>query len=172
MSNKSKNKGKSFEREVCQLFNKITGLSWVRVPNSGAFIGGNNAFRIQQLSDQQVLLTRGDIIPPEEFQHMMIECKARKEFQFHQLFEQNKEFESWIDQVEVDLQASNAKCPLIIFKPNRRGLYIAGLYDQLNKNVTHGNRLHYEYNDKIWVIFKLTEEWLIANIKLLEELSS
>ena len=40
---KSKNKGKTFEREVCKILKEIYEDNFERVPHSGAFVGGQNA---------------------------------------------------------------------------------------------------------------------------------
>ena len=54
MSNKSKEKGKTFEREACQMLKDAFRLSFNRVPNSGAFVGGMNAARMESMSDNQI----------------------------------------------------------------------------------------------------------------------
>ena len=64
MSSKSKNKGKSWERDVCLFLSELYNDSFIRVPGSGAFIGGSNQFRKDTLSEEQIKLSRGDIIPP------------------------------------------------------------------------------------------------------------
>jgi len=40
MSSKSKTKGKSWERDVCLFLSELYNQSFIRVPGSGAFIGG------------------------------------------------------------------------------------------------------------------------------------
>ena len=74
MSSKSKNKGKRYERQVALLLSNIFGDSFIRVPNSGAFVGGKNAVRRSQLTDNQNKTFKGDIIPPDNF-NLIIECK-------------------------------------------------------------------------------------------------
>ena len=54
MSNKSKNKGKSWERDVCNFLSELYNQSFIRVPNSGAFVGGKNEFRKETLSTEQI----------------------------------------------------------------------------------------------------------------------
>jgi len=40
MPSKSKNKGSSFERDIAKLLSETFGESFIRVTNSGAYIGG------------------------------------------------------------------------------------------------------------------------------------
>ena len=54
MSSKSKTKGKSWERDVCLFLSELYNQSFIRVPGSGAFIGGTNQFRKETLSDEQI----------------------------------------------------------------------------------------------------------------------
>ena len=55
MANKNKTKGKNFERQICELFTKTYGVNFQRVPNSGAFVGGLNTKRYENLTNEQVL---------------------------------------------------------------------------------------------------------------------
>ena len=63
MSNKSKIKGKSWERDVANFLTKLYNEPFLRVPNSGAFVGGYNIYRTQTMTEQQVKSFKGDIIP-------------------------------------------------------------------------------------------------------------
>ena len=54
MTSKSKTKGKSWERDVCLFLSELYNQSFIRVPGSGAFIGGSNQFRKETLSDEQI----------------------------------------------------------------------------------------------------------------------
>ena len=109
MSSKSKTKGKSWERDVCLFLSELYNQSFIRVPGSGAFIGGSNQFRKETLSDEQIKLSRGDIIPPEHYPYFLAECKNYADFPFHQLILRNDIalLDSWIDQVEHDVTSEN-----------------------------------------------------------------
>ena len=74
MASKSKNKGKRYERQVAQMLSDLFEDSFIRVPNSGAYVGGKNAVRRSQLTDNQNKTFKGDIIPPDNF-NLIIECK-------------------------------------------------------------------------------------------------
>ena len=80
MGNKNKNKGKSFERQICKILSDIFGLNFQRIPNSGAFVGGSNIDRYDKLTEEQRLLADGDIIVPKELSHISMECKSYKDF--------------------------------------------------------------------------------------------
>ena len=123
MANYNKNKGKAYERKVAKHLSDVFVLSFTRTPNSGAYVGGMNAFRTKTLSESQILLTEGDIIVPDEMRNLKVECKTRKVFSFHSLFTTNKELDGWIEQA-----TSIEKVWFLIFKINNCGEYIC--FDQ------------------------------------------
>ena len=100
MPSASKSKGNRGEREVADKLTEYFGLNFERVPNSGAFVGGKNASRIDRLTKSQQLLTEGDLIVPEELYNMKIECKSYKKFSWFQLFSSSKQLDDWISQAE------------------------------------------------------------------------
>ena len=136
MSNKSKNKGKSWERDVCNFLSELYDDSFIRVPNSGAFVGGKNEFRKEYLSDEQIKLSRGDIIPPLHYPFFLAECKNYAEFPFHSLFSKSTIplLDTWIDQVEHDVTSPNDLW-LLFIKITRKGSYI--LYPINTGNITN-----------------------------------
>ena len=75
MTNKSKTKGKGWERDVCNFLSEKYNDSFIRVPNSGAYVGGKNEYRKEYLSEEQIKLSRGDIIPPLHYPYFLAECK-------------------------------------------------------------------------------------------------
>lgn len=124
MANKNKNKGKSFERQICGILSNFFGINFQRVPNSGAFIGGKNSVRYDVLTEEQRLLADGDIIVPQELNHISMECKSYKDFSFNGLFlGKNALLDGWIE------QSSNTKKPkwLLFFKINNKGIFV--VYD-------------------------------------------
>jgi hypothetical protein len=126
MSNNNKDKGKVYEREIAKYLSTLTGKSFTRVPNSGAFIGGKNKFRADTLSEEQTDLFTGDIIVPPEWNHVCLECKWYKKIGWSALFSEDGEcnLNNWIE------QASQSPKPLwfICFKINRLGQYV--VYDR------------------------------------------
>ena len=125
MSSKSKTKGKGWERDVCLFLSDLYNESFIRVPGSGAFIVGTNQFRKDYLSEEQIKLSRGDIIPPVKYPFFLAECKNYAEFPFHQLISKQKIslLDSWIEQVEHDVTSENDLW-LLFIKITRKGAYV------------------------------------------------
>ncbi len=133
MSSKSKNKGKSWERDVCLFLSDLYRESFIRVPGSGAFIGGSNQFRKDTLSEEQIKLSRGDIIPPLHYPYFLAECKNYADFPFHLLIGKNSiaQLDTWIEQVEHDV-TSEKDFWILFIKITRKGTYVlfdTNLYD-------------------------------------------
>tara|TARA_B100001245_G_C22809611_1_gene389897 strand:+ start:480 stop:986 length:507 start_codon:yes stop_codon:yes gene_type:complete len=124
MSSKSKNKGKSWERDVCLFLSELYNDSFIRVPNSGAYTGGKNEHRKEYLTDEQIKLSRGDIVPPKSFKNFVAECKNYAEFPFHQLISTGRVslLDSWIEQVEGDSEEKDTW--LLFIKITRKGTYV------------------------------------------------
>jgi Holliday junction resolvase len=120
MPNYNKNKGKSLEREVAKHLTEVFGLNFERVWSSGAFTGGQNAFRLQKLTKEQALLSAGDILVPMELEHVLFECKFYKAFSFHAMFENNETLNGWIEQAS----AIPTKYWFLIFKINNVGKFV------------------------------------------------
>ena len=145
--NKNKNKGKAFERVIAKHLTEVFDLSFTRTPNSGAYVGGMNMFRMKQLSDSQILLSEGDIIVPDELYNMKIECKAYASFTFHQLFSTCRQLDEWIEQA-----SSDDKVWFLIFKINRAGTYVC-FHNKFYPNFdTPSNLLH--YNDHVVMLYE------------------
>ena len=140
MSNKSKNKGKSWERDVCNFLSELYNDSFIRVPNSGAFVGGKNEFRKESLSEEQIKLMRGDIIPPLNYPYFLAECKNYAEFPFHSLISKTTIplLDSWIEQVEHDVRYDEDLWILFI-KITRKGTYVLYPIRKLD-DLQHGVR--------------------------------
>lgn len=124
MASKSKNKGNSWEREICKFLSDTFGGNFMRVPNSGAFTGGLNAHRRASMSDTQVRNAKGDIIPPDHLPKLVIEAKNYKDFAFHQLLSPEcKQLDTWIKQTLDTVDVGDVW--FTIFKITRRGSYVA-----------------------------------------------
>lgn len=125
MANKAKIKGNSWENTVAKHLSSIYGESFIRVPGSGAYVGGKNAARKEFLHEGQIRAMKGDIIPPTHWKHFNVECKSYAEFPFHQLFSEGKItlLDTWISQT---LDAADAgDLNIIIMKFNRKGSFVA-----------------------------------------------
>lgn len=124
MTQKSKNKGKSWEREVALYLSNLYNESFIRVPNSGAYIGGKNSSRKEFLHEGQIRSLKGDIIPPHTWSYFNCECKNYADFPFHQLYSgEVKLLESWIRQLKDVADPKDLN--ILMIKITRKGKYIA-----------------------------------------------
>ena len=165
MPSKSKRKGNGFEREVCSYLNKLTGLSFVRVPNSGAYIGNSNIGRAKELSKSQVQTFDGDIIVPEEFSEWSFECKFYKTISWKKLFSEGGEanINRWID------QAANTVKPywMVFFKVNNAGSYCIVAERYLKRKNIKIKGSYLKYLDH-FIIIDMKKLWK-ENWKLMEK---
>lgn len=124
MTSKSKSKGSSWERDIANHLTVLYGQKFVRVPNSGAYVGGQNAHRKTQLDAGQIRGFKGDIIPPSEWVHFNCEAKNYGDFPFHQLVQgECKQLEKWIEQL-LDA-ADSGDLNILIIKVSRKGKFVA-----------------------------------------------
>jgi len=124
MTSPQKAKGNSWERKVADHLTALYGEKFLRVPGSGAYIGGMNVHRKETLHEAQVRSFKGDIVPGESFPRLNAECKSYKDFPFHQLFQGScKILDEWISQC-MDV-ADEGDFNIIFMKFNRKGMYVA-----------------------------------------------
>lgn len=166
---KSKEKGKSGERELCKILQEYLGGSFIRTPSSGSFVGGQNAFRKKYLSEQQTRNLKSDIIPPDNLPKLVIECKNYKNFPFQGLYK-NTELSimegknGWIPQLLTTIDDDDLG--FVIFKITRVGWFIAILEKNFNDFVYS----NYTKRDK-FIICDLIE-FLKQNSDKIKQLSS
>lgn len=99
MPSKSKSKGNAWELDVAKFLSETYGESFLRVPSSGAFVGGKNTHRKSSLDQGQLSSKKGDIHPPMAWKYFNIECKSYADFPFHQLWYADvKILDAWIQQ--------------------------------------------------------------------------
>lgn len=124
MTNKSKAKGNSWERDIAEFLTEEFQEPFLRVQTSGAYLGGKNAHRRDTMSQGQILNRKGDIVPPDNWRYLNIEAKFYKDFAFHQLFNQDEIpiLNDWIEQINISSEKSDLK--LILMKFNRKGKYV------------------------------------------------
>ena len=159
MSNYSKQKGNNLEREVSKELSDVFNLSFIRVPNSGAFTGKSNKFRSNQLSKEQNLIMSGDIIVPIELSKFSLECKFYKNFSFTSLFTNNETLNDWISQASNDLD----KIWFIILKVNNVGKFL--VFDIKHENLFLKSETRLIYKDKY--IFTKYDNFFKANKELI-----
>jgi hypothetical protein len=173
---KGKAKGNGWEREVADFLSEMYGESFVRVPNSGAFIGGKNSHRKSNLSEQQIRGFKGDIIPGPSFPNLNLEAKFYKDFAFHQVLQGScKQLDEWINQMlttcdELDIN-------ILAMKFNRKGSFIAHETKHLSILNTGSNHIRY-HNSKLnhgpWIIQEFNNFWQLnsTHIKKLTSTST
>ena len=149
MPSTAKQKGNAWERDVAKDLSETFNENFIRVPNSGAYTGGANVFRIDQLTEQQKRMMDGDIMVPPCLSRYKIECKNYKAFDFHQLFNVNKTLDKWIKQAEFGLLW------FLVIKVTRKGSFIL-FRKEISKHFSYKNYL--SYKDK-YVITDYKEFW-------------
>lgn len=123
MPSKSKTKGNSWELEVSKFLSVTYNDSFIRIPSSGAFVGGKNNFRKTMLGESQIQSKKGDIHPPESWKHWNLECKSYAQFPFHQLWTSDvKILDAWIKQ-QKDVE-DEGDLNLILIKISRKDKWV------------------------------------------------
>ena len=121
----SKNKGNTAERKLASILQSYIGGSFQRVPSSGSFIGGKNASRKQFLSETQIRASKSDIIPPDEYSRLVIECKSYKDFSYS-AFATSQDIpllDKWLSELEYDCDDDDIG--ILCFKTNNKKWSIA-----------------------------------------------
>lgn len=115
-----KQKGKRGESELAKILEEVWKAPFLRVPNSGAYVGGQNIARRERLSENQARVFSGDIIVPEDFGDFVIECKFHRDLPYHKILKGEETIlNKWIEQVE----SYGPGAWLLAFKTNRKGWY-------------------------------------------------
>ena len=169
MGSKSKTKGSSWEREVATHLSELYKASFIRVPNSGAYIGGKNTVRKEFLHEGQIRMMKGDIIPPGNWKYFNCECKNYGEFPFHQLIQgECKQLETWLDQL-IDV-ADEGDINILIIKITRKGKFIAvPQADHWDQSIPYISYRSTKHNH--WQIFDYNSFWENNN-RMIKKLST
>lgn len=123
MPSKSKAKGNAWELDVAKFLTETYKETFLRVPSSGAFVGGKNNFRKSTLDQSQLQSKKGDIHPPQDWKHFNLECKSYADFPFHQLWTSDvKILDSWIQQ-QHDVE-DEGDLNLILIKISRKDKWV------------------------------------------------
>jgi hypothetical protein len=143
MSNKGKSKGNAGERLIADFLTNLYGAKFIRVPNSGAFLGGANAFRKAFLDEGQIATFKADLIPPSNMRKLVIESKFYGDFPFHNLMKEQTIplLDKWIQQA-ID-SADPTDFWVVVFRINRKGSF--AVFDQSRReNFVIGNHTTYK----------------------------
>jgi len=128
MPSRAKAKGNAWERDIAKHLSEIFNENFMRVPNSGAYTGGANVFRVSNLTESQKRMMDGDIIVPESISNWKLECKNYKELEFHQFFTDCKRLDGWIEQAQSGtlwllVVKITRKCKFILFSEELHGSF-------------------------------------------------
>jgi hemin uptake protein HemP len=169
MSSKSKTKGNSWERDIVNHLSALYNLPFVRVPTSGAFIGGTNVVRKEILHDGQIRMMKGDIIPPDKWKHFNCEAKNYADFPFHQLVQgECKQLENWIGQLMEVADAGDIN--ILMMKITRKGKFIVvPQADHWDNKLPH--HVYHSVKHNYWQMFEYTAFWE-RHSKLVKTLST
>jgi len=128
-----KSKGKAGEAYFAKFLSKEIGMSFIRVPNSGAFVGQANRERLKTLTRTQSIINLGDIINPEELKYQFIwESKNYGELDFHNILKPkgSTKLLGWLEELLYDVESAyiylKEKKPIgfLCVKITRRGSWI------------------------------------------------
>lgn len=128
----SKAKGNSFELKVSKLLSEaLAPLKFIRVPGSGARVGGMNFVKFGGLfSADTIGLFVGDVVASNETEvgmkcEVSIECKSYANVEgFNLLMSGSSKIFEWMKEAEIDA-GKTGKVPVLIFKWNRTDTYVA-----------------------------------------------
>lgn len=128
MGKNVKAKGNNGERKIAEFLTNLYGQKFTRVPNSGAFIGGANAFRRINMDAGQIAIFKADLIPPSNMRKLVIESKFYKDFPFYNLVKNNDipVLDKWIAQAKDSIDDGDLW--FVIFRINRKGSF--AVFDQ------------------------------------------
>lgn len=132
----SKKKGNRGEQELVKMLCERFGDGeFKRTPSSGAYTGGLNREKSENLPWEAKITLASDIITPSNFR-FIIEHKFYESINFWDLLSDKPQWTDWIDQAEGDAKFVK-KEPLIIIKYNRhdRLALISSIYlfDELKR---------------------------------------
>lgn len=151
----AKRKGSSYEREVAKFLTEKFDETFIRAPQSGAYVGGKNAGRKQFLHEGQIRNFKGDIVPGPSYEYMNIECKSYKDFPFHRLIQGFPVpiLDQWIEQT-LDV-ADEGDLNIIFMKFNRIGQFVCWQSDDRTTDVWLSAKppiplISYYFEGKLW----------------------
>lgn len=115
----SKQKGSNAEREASKIFtSRFPDHPFSRTFFSGAYTGGSNFGRADNMTDEQKLMVCGDIHSDLSFK-FSIEHKFYAEASFWDLFNDSSDLHSWMEQAQHDADFIG-KSPMLVVKYNNK----------------------------------------------------
>lgn len=151
MPAKGKSKGNTGELLIAKFLTETFGSKFMRVPNSGAYLGGSNAHRKQSLDAEQINYFKSDIIPPSHMKKLVIESKFYKTFPFEKLASNTRipQLEGWIKQCLATVDEHDLW--FVVVRINHKGTWAC--FDQKwLPSLQMGN--HVRYFEYVWCDFQ------------------
>jgi hypothetical protein len=151
MPTKGKSKGNSGELKIAKFLTELYEAKFMRVPNSGAAIGGANNVRKQSMDATQISYFKSDIIPPSNMRKLVLESKFHRQFPFHKLAvdEPIRQLDAWIQQTLDTVDEGDLW--FVIVRINNKGSF--ALFDATHApQFEFGN--HARYSNYVWVDFE------------------
>lgn len=166
MPTKGKTKGNQGELKIAKFLTDLFESRFMRVPNSGAAIGGANASRKAQMDSEQIAMFKSDIIPPSHMRKLVLESKFYKDFPFHKLGTDQSiaQLDKWIDQTLQTVDPGDLW--FVIVRINHKGSF--ALFDQ-SHFTSFEIKNYVRYNSYVWVDF---ETFFKNNKKVIAEMST
>jgi hypothetical protein len=165
MPTKGKSKGNQGELKIAKFLTDLFQAKFMRVPNSGAAIGGKNAHRKNLMDSTQISYFKSDIIPPSNMKKLVVESKFYKDFPFHKLGmdEHIQQLDKWIEQTLVTVEPEDLW--FVIVRINHKGSF--AVFDQkwLGKLQVQN---HTRYFDYVWCDF---ESLFLRNKQAIQEIT-
>jgi hypothetical protein len=164
MPTKGKSKGNQGELKIAKFLTELFENKFMRVPNSGAMVGGANAHRKLLMDSVQISYFKSDIIPPSHMRKLVIESKFYKDFPFHKLGTDQAiaQLDKWIEQTLTTIEPGDVW--FVVVRINHKGSF--AVFDK--SWVEHFEIQNYaKYFDSIWVDF---EPFFTANKQKILEL--
>lgn len=163
MTSRSKAKGNSLERDVCNQLNEVfKSKEFTRTPSSGAIMGLSNAKKKDGLNLHTKQTLGADLICPDWFK-FSVECKNyADEPNYSKIIkEDDSTLNRWLGEALFDATTLQLS-PMLVFKTTRKGAYVAipNVFI-LPKVITH-----YSYYNGFWII---GIETFLSNVNELNE---
>lgn len=168
MGSRSKDKGSNAEREVSKILATHLGGYWVRTPGSGAFVGGSNAHRSASMSPGQVRHHRGDLMPPDDLMHMVIEVKHYASIPWHHLLSpQCRQMDGWLDQLHHDTK--DGDLPILLWKVDRCGWFVTVSATRFLWTLPDATLRYHSAKHGLQIICQL-ESFLMLNLAMMRKI--
>lgn len=163
MPSAAKQKGNAWERDCSKHLSKIFDANFMRVPTSGAFTGGANVWRMDEMTEDQKRMMDGDIMVPPCLSQWKFECKNYKDLDFHKFFTKSRQLDIWIKQAESGdlwflVVKISRKCKFVLFSKKIHSKFKINNYTVYDKYIITDFDGFFEENAK--TMEALNEEYI------------